>query len=205
MQPNEPTNKPAEEPTNKPAKEPTGKPAKEPTGSWSPPSHVSVGRVLKPHGVRGEVKVEPLTPDPERFRKLKRVFATAPDGSRQKLTIENVRVLADGVLLKFAEYQSPETAAAISGMLLEIPRSEARKAPPGEVLYADMIGLTALNAETGETIGRVKAIISAGRDLLELETPEGDILIPWVPEFVGKPDLTAGTVAVTVIPGLLEP
>lgn len=160
--------------------------------------------MLKPHGVRGEVKVEPLTPDPERFQELSRLFATTADGTRQTLTIENVRVVADGVLLKFAEFQSPEAAAALRGTMLEIPRSEARQAPPGEVLYADMIGLTALDADTGEPIGRVKAIVTAGSDLLELDTPHGDILIPWVPEFVGKPDLEAGTVPITTIPGLLE-
>lgn len=172
---------------------------------YTPPTHVSVGRVLKPHGVHGEVKVEPLTPDPERFKKLRRLFARGPDGRRQPLTIERARVVADGVLLKFAEYRTPEAAAGLRGMLLEIPREEARKAPPGEVLYADMIGLTAIDAATGKPIGTVKAIVTAASDLLELDTPRGDILIPWVPEFVGKPDLEAGTVPITPIPGLLEP
>ncbi len=176
-----------------------------PPAPWSRPTHVSVGRVQKPHGVRGEVKVEPLTPDPGRFHKLKRLFATAPDGTRQVVTIESVRIVADGVLLKFVEYDSPEDAVVLCGRTLDIPRSEARKAPPGQVLYADMIGLHAFNTETGEPIGTVKSIVTAGSDLLELETPEGDILIPWVPQFVGKPDLDAGTVGITPIPGLLEP
>ncbi len=165
---------------------------------------MSVGRILKPHGVRGELKVEPYTPEPERFAEFKRVFAVSQAGEREELTLETCRLTAGVVLIKFAGYDAPETAAALNGRVLEIPRAEAREPPPGQVLYADMIGLQALDAVTGRPIGRVKAIVTAGNDLLEIETPEGDVLIPWVPEFVDPADLTRGTVTIRPIPGLLE-
>jgi len=151
------------------------------------------------------MKVEPLTPDPERLGTLGRVFAAAPGGEREALFIEAFRMTGAGPLLKFAGYDTPEAAAALKGRILEVPRAEARQPPPGEVLYADVIGMRAVHADTGEEIGRIAAVITAGNDLLEIATPEGEVFVPWVPEFVGQADLAAGTLPIRPIPGLLEP
>lgn len=169
------------------------------------PKFVAVGRLLKPHGLKGDVKVETLTPDPERLIALKRVFATSQFGDRRALEIESGRLVADGVLIKFKGFDAPEPLNEFNGWTLEIPRSEARKPPPGETLYADMIGLLAVDADSGVEIGEIRAIVTAGNDLLEIATPTGDLLIPWVPEFVVGVDLTKRQVKIKAIPGLLEP
>jgi 16S rRNA processing protein RimM len=173
--------------------------------AWSPPPYVAVGRIVKAHGVRGEMRIEPYSPDADRFLAMQRIFAVDENGDRQELVIDGCRIIAQGVLLKFAGIDSPEAAAELRGRVLVVPRSEARIPPPGEVLYADMIGLLAVHAEDGTPIGTVKAIVTAGNDLLEVETPEGDVLVPWVPEFVGTVDLVGGVVPIRPIPGLLEP
>jgi len=160
---------------------------------------------VKAHGVRGELRVEPFTPDSERFLALQRIFAVDESEDRRELFIDSCRVIEQGVLLKFAGIDSPEAAADLRGRVLEVPRSEARVPPPGEVLYADMIGLLAVHADDGSPIGTVKAIVTAGNDLLEVETSRGDVLVPWVPEFVGTVDLERGVVPIRPIPGLLEP
>ncbi|MBI6546580.1 MAG: PRC-barrel domain-containing protein [Cyanobacteria bacterium NC_groundwater_1444_Ag_S-0.65um_54_12] len=96
-------------------------------------------------------------------------------------------------------------ASTLRDHYLELPRAEARTPPAGEVLFADMIGLAVCEAQTGKTIGLIKAIVSAGQELLEVAAAGGDLLIPWVPEFVKDIDLTAGTVSIHSIPGLLDP
>ncbi len=166
---------------------------------------VTVGRILKAHGVRGEAKVEPLTFDPERFRSLEHVIAVSPKGERRELSVSGSRPMQGAWLLTFREFDAPEPLAELAGWTLEVPREEAAVPPSGQTLFADMIGLTAIDAASGETIGTIRAIVTAGNDLLEISTARGDILVPWVAEFVDAIDTEGGTVKIHAIPGLLEP
>lgn len=168
---------------------------------------VSVGRVLKPHGVRGEVKVEPMTDNPARFKQLERVYCLKPNGERVSLHIEASRAAGtETVLVKFREYATPETVDALRNSLIQVPRSEAPPLPKGKVYYADVIGMIVRNQATQATIGTVDAIVSAGNDLLEIKTPEGrELMIPWVDAFVARIDAEAREIWITPVPGLLEP
>ncbi|MBU6429040.1 MAG: 16S rRNA processing protein RimM [Cyanobacteria bacterium REEB65] len=168
-------------------------------------NYVTIGRVLRPHGLQGEVKVEPLTADLGRFARLRRVFAAGPDAQRIELEVSGARTVQGGVLLRFTAIDTPEAAAELRGCTLEVPRDEAILPPSGQTLFADVIGLTAREAGTGRAIGTVKAIVAAGNDLLEIAAANGDILVPWVPDLVGEIDLARGFVEIKVIPGLLEP
>lgn len=167
--------------------------------------YLEIGRVLKPHGVRGEVKVFPLTDDPKRFTRLERVYGRK-DNDRQVLHIETVRVpKADLVLVKFKDISTPEQADLLRNIVLEIPRSEAPPLPKGKVYFGDVIGMEVRRTDTREHVGTVRSIVSAGNDLLEVETRTGELLIPWVEALVEKIDTEARTVWVVPLPGLLEP
>lgn len=168
--------------------------------------YVSVGRILKPHGVRGEVKVEPLTDDPERFKQLDRVFCLKPNGERVPLHVEGARSAGpETILVKFREYAAPEPANLLRNCLIQIPRSESPALPEGKVYYSDVIGMTARNEETSAPIGTITAILTAGNDLFEIKTPTGEeLLVPWVDAFVTRIDTTAREVWIRPVPGLLE-
>ncbi len=167
---------------------------------------LAVGRLLKPHGVRGEIKVAVMTDDPARFKKLADVTVELVSGQRVPLHVEAARVIGpETVLVKFREYGTPEAVLALRDGLIMIPRSQGVPLKPGEVYFADMIGLSAVLQETGAEIGTVTAILSAGNDLLEITRPDGtEVLIPWVDPFVPKIDVAAGQVFLTPPPGLLE-
>lgn len=167
---------------------------------------VSVGRILKPHGVRGEVKVAPMTDDLARFKRLGRVFCELSSGERLTLNVESSRTAgADTVLLRFKEYATPEAADVLRNALIQVPRSESPPLPQGKVYFADMVGLTAKNQMTGDLLGTVTAIVSAGNDLLEIKQPDGsELLIPWVDAFVSRIDMEAREIWITPLPGLLE-
>lgn len=169
--------------------------------------YVSVGRILKPHGVRGEVKVEPMTDDPERFKQLDRVYCLKPSGERVPLHVEGARSAGPETwLVKFREYGAPEPANALRNCLIQIPRSEAPPLPEGRVYYADVIGMTARNEDTRGILGTIRSIVSAGNELLEIRTPQGeDLLVPWVDAFVTRIDTSAREVWIKPVPGLLEP
>lgn len=167
---------------------------------------LAVGRLLKPHGVRGEIKVAVMTDDPARFKKLDAVTVELANGQRVPLHVEGARVIGpETVLLKFREYGAPEPLLALRDALILIPRSKGIPLKPGEVYFADVIGLAAILQETGEELGKVTAVVSAGNDLLEIARPDGsEILIPWVPPFVPKVDVSEGRIYLTPPPGLLE-
>lgn len=167
---------------------------------------LAIGRLLKPHGVRGEIKVAVMTDDPARFKKLDAVTVELPTGQRQVLHVESARAIAaETVLVKFREHGAPEPLLAMRDALIMVPRSQGVPLEPGQVYFADMIGLKALLQEDGSEVGTVTAVVSAGNDLLEIARPDGsEVLVPWVEPFVPRVDLEAGVVYLTPPPGLLE-
>lgn len=169
------------------------------------PEWLDLAQIITTTGVKGEMKVRPDTDDPLRLKELATVSALTATGERTTLTIERVALRKDGVLMvKFEGFDSPEAAAALRQAKLQIPYAEAKRLP-GQVLYADVLGLAAIHDVTGETLGVVTDVLRAGQDLLEIKTPAGDeVMVPWVDAFVVRVDLDAREVRLTPIEGLFE-
>lgn len=161
--------------------------------------YIAVGRICRPYGVRGEVKVQFLTDFPERFKHLKTVYI---DG--EPYTIERRRFIADGVLLKFAGIDTPEAAAFLRNRLIEVPVSEAVPLPPGTYYYFQILGLEAVTT-AGEVLGRVVDIIATGaNDVYIVRSAEGrEVLVPAIEDVVKEVDLQANRLVVELLPGLV--
>lgn len=169
------------------------------------PAFLTIGKVVTTFGVRGELKVESLTDEPKRFAKLKSVRVVPNRGEPEELGVESARVRGDGVvLLKFVGFDAPETAAKWRGAKLEVPFTQARR-KPGTVLFAEMPGMTVVDAESGHSYGTVVDVWRAVQDLIVVKTPTQDeALVPWVPQIVVKVDLEARQVLVSPPSGLLD-
>ena len=85
---------------------------------------ITIGRIIRAHGVRGEVKIEPLTDHIERFSLLHTVSVEKANGQSRKLTIEMARPVRDQVILKFRTIDQREQAASLGGALIKIENSE---------------------------------------------------------------------------------
>lgn len=170
-----------------------------------PPDWLDLAQIVTTVGVKGELKLRPETDDPLRLKELTAVSAKLADGTRETLAIERVSQRKDGtVLAKFQGYDTPEVAARLRQAWLQIPFAEAKR-KPGQVLYADVLGLAAVDAETGTPLGTVNDIYRAGQDLLEIRTPGGqDVLVPWVDQFVAAVDLEARQVRIRPMEGLFD-
>jgi 16S rRNA processing protein RimM len=168
-----------------------------------PPAFLNLGQVVMPFGVAGELKVRPETDDPARLRELKEVECLMPNGDRRKLGVETVKVRKDGVVLvKFVGFDTPELAATLRKAWLQIAFSEAKRRP-GQVLYADVLGMRAIHADDGHELGIITEVLRAGQDLLEVRTPSGeDVLVPWIDVFVKEINMDARTIRMTPIEGL---
>lgn len=120
---------------------------------------ITVGQVTKPQGVRGEVKVRALTDDPSRFCVLKSAYVGG-----KLYRIENVRVSASDVYIKFAGVTDRTAAEALRGESVQIDRAAAISLSDGEFFIADLLGCTlvAEYADGAKEIGRIEHIQSFG-------------------------------------------
>lgn len=136
---------------------------------------IIIGKIGAPHGLRGEVRVFPLTDFPERFKGMKEVYA-----GEELLAIDSVRYQNEKILLAFAGHGSRDAAAALTGRLLTVDREAAVPLREGEYYTFDIIGL-AVEDEMGAPLGEVTDVLATGsNDVYVVQRPgeARQILVP---------------------------
>jgi 16S rRNA processing protein RimM len=159
-----------------------------------PTDKVLVGRILKPYGLLGEVKVKPETFDFERHGRLKKVHCRDRQGEFETLNVASSRADGHFWYLKFENLRTPESAAHLSGRELLVDPEERLALPENMVYFSDMPGLAVVD-EKGERVGHIAEIQEAGsQEYLVVRTANGDVPVPWNDHFVRRVDLAAKTV-----------
>jgi 16S rRNA processing protein RimM len=167
------------------------------------PETVAVGRVLRPHGVRGEVVVEVLSDLPGRFRKGSRLTGVREGEPPLSLVIEAGRASKGGAVVRFEGYDDRDRAGELRGLDLEVPRSQVPAAPPGTFYQYELLGCLCSN--DGEELGRVVEVVEdGGGELLIVEGEGRRVPVPFVKEFLREVDVAAGRIELALPPGLLE-
>jgi 16S rRNA processing protein RimM len=169
------------------------------------PDRLIVGRVLRPHGVRGELSVEVLSDAPERFVPGAEVGVGDPDGPAppEPVMIRAARQHLGRLLLSFEGVEDRDAADRFRGAWLSIPVGSARPLDQDEFWPHQLVGLTVVDHQ-GRERGRVADVVpGAAHDLLTVELPGGaTALVPAVAALVTV-ELDAGRVLVDAVPGLL--
>jgi 16S rRNA processing protein RimM len=172
---------------------------------------VLVGRIGKPHGIRGHVTIDVRTDEPERrFTDGAVLRAVPPKGSAfgaQTLTVQASRWHQGVLHLLFAELSDRNEAEAARGVLLYTDiAADATPEDPDEYYDHQLVGLAAYDTD-GKHLGEVSSLVHGGaQDLLTVRTPDGrDGLVPFVKELVPVVDLTEGRVVIADRPGLVTP
>jgi len=167
-----------------------------------------VGRIVRPHGVRGELTVDVRTDDPELRLAVGAVLATEPAAAGPLAVVGN-RWHSGRLLLSFAGVDDRTAAENLRGTLLVVD-SEDLGDPPDPDEYRDhqLIGLSVV-APGGEQVGTVADVLHHGQDLLVVagtgKRAGAEILIPFVSAIVSDVDVPAGLLRVDPPPGLLDP
>lgn len=166
---------------------------------------VTIGRVAKPQGRRGEVAVNPLTDFPERFRALPRVFVEGEAGEPAPLTVENARLHKGRPVLRFAGISSIEDAEKLVGRELRIPTSDVAELPDGAYYHFELEGLEVFDRHRG-FLGVAKGVLATGgTDVLVVKTVEGgELLLPFCNEICKRIDVDEGRIEVQAPEGLIE-
>ena len=156
-----------------------------------PDSPITVARIIKPFGLRGRVVIESLTDFPDRF---------APGSilliDDQPFEITASRPQKHRWVLKLKGVDTPEDAETLRGALLQIPESQLHPLPEGQFYRFQIIGLLAVTRD-GRELGPVKDVLETpANDVYQVQTPNGELLVPALPDFVLKVDLEAGKMVV---------
>lgn len=156
-------------------------------------NRVPIGRIVGPFGIRGQVKVEPLSDFPERFAKGATVYL---DG--EPLVIARSSFHKNQFLLGFREVPDANAAEAMKWKTLEADADAELELEEGEYLTRDLLGLAVFTAD-GRFLGKVDAVEPyPAHDVLVVE----DILIPAVRQFVKDVDLEGRRIVVELIEGM---
>ena len=153
---------------------------------------IVIGRVGAAHGIRGELRIIPLTDFPERFAALREVMV-----GDELLHIESVKPQGKNFLMRFREYAVREDAQRLTGRLLTVARAEAAPLDDGEYYVFDIVGLTVYDEEDNE-LGTVENVLRTGsNDVYAVRSEDGrEILIPALRTVVRTIDVPSGRMTV---------
>ena len=165
---------------------------------------ITIGKVVKPFGVKGEMKIEPMTDFPERFTGLTRVYLVSPAGKEVACEVKSVRYAGGAPFLLFSGYDSPEKAKAVNGWFIKVPEEEAVRLPEGTYYWFELIGMEVIS-EDGEKLGTIVDVFATGsNDVYVMKQGRKETYIPATAEVVRQIDRVAKRMVIRLIDGLME-
>lgn len=162
-----------------------------------------IGKIIKPHGVRGEIKVFPTTDDVKRYKKGIQVILKTKT-QQKELLVEQVKFFKNLVIVKLESIDSMDQAEELRDGELYVTRDHAIELNEGEYFICDVIDSEVVN-ENDEVIGTLVDVMSTkANDIYVIKTTEGrELLLPVIEECVLNVDIEHQRVKVHVLPGLL--
>jgi len=164
---------------------------------------VAVGRIVRPQGRRGEVRLEPLTDAPERLRELRECWLVPP-AAGERHDIETVWFQGRVPVVKLAGSATLTDAQVLVGRLVTIPRAAVRRLPPGRYYAFDLVGCVVETPE-GASLGTIAEVLAGPEhDYWTVQRGGRAWPLPAVAAIVERVDLAARRVLVRPPEGLVE-
>jgi len=164
---------------------------------------VTVGRVTKPQGLAGEVRVSIYGGSAEVLGGLRHVTALG-HGTSRELTLESVRTQGSAVIARFAEVRDRTSAEALVGWDLEVPEAEIPALEPGAYYTYQLEGLEVVT-EAGVSLGVIEEVLDLpAHDVYVVRAGDRQVMIPATDEVVREVDLEKGRMVIHLLDGLLD-
>lgn len=158
--------------------------------------YLEIGKILKPHGVKGEVKILNLSECAERYDNLEWVYLNT-DGKRSRLYIESVKYFKGFPIVKFKGINDVSAAESLRDRFIEVDRDNAIKLPEGSYFICDLIGSRVFD-DSGKFLGELVSVIQTGsNDVYVVKNDSGkDILVPALKSVVTHVDIKSKVIRV---------
>jgi 16S rRNA processing protein RimM len=182
-------------------------PAAPPEGSPAPSERVTLARILRPRGIRGEVAAEILTDFPERLTKLREVWLWDGRGQPRPARLRECWLHRKQVIFLFEGCDSINDAEPLRGLEVQVPFADRMALPADRHYVADLAGCEVW--EGAEKLGTVREVqftgaYAPGTSLLVVQTPRGDMLVPLAEEICTRIDTAARRIEVRLPEGLRD-
>jgi len=165
---------------------------------------ISVGKVVATHGIKGEIKVIPLTDFPNRFRPGTRLIAEKGD-CITNVTVTRARSQGKQIIIKLAEINDVQLAEKLCGSVLKVEPWEVEPLPEGRYYHFQIIDCKVISTG-GVFLGRVTDILTTGaNDVYVVQSSnEKEILIPALKTVVKQVNTDKKEIIVELPPGLID-
>ena len=165
---------------------------------------IPIGRVVRPHGVRGRIKLEYFGEDVNRFPPSREVFIEVKTGNLQVFEILEATPQAPRLILHLKGIEKREEVESLIGKVVLIKREVLPVLEEGEYYWMDLLGMS-VETQEGKKIGRVKEIFATGaNDVYVVEGKRGEIFLPATEEVILSVDREKGVMKVSRKDGLWE-
>lgn len=165
--------------------------------------YIQIGKIITTHGIKGQVKVHPLTDDINRFSRLKIAYL---GNSKFKVKVEEVKYHKNIVILKFEEFDDINEILPYKDDFIYIDEKDKIDLPKNCFFIFDIIDCLVFNLE-GEKIGVVTQVIqSASNDIYVVKDniKNKEYMIPAVKKFIVDVDIDNKKIVVDPIEGMIE-
>ena len=165
---------------------------------------VTIGKIERPFGVKGAVKVRSLSDVPGRFDHLGAVSVVSATGQTVDRTVTHVRRAGETYIVQFAGITTPEEAGILRGGLIQVPRREPAMQQEGVLYECDLIGMSVVD-ENGRDLGFVETIWELPWHQVFVVRKDGrEVLVPAAKTFVTSVDVARRRMTVRTVEGLIE-
>lgn len=164
---------------------------------------ISIGYITKTHGIKGDIKIIPLTDIPERYNNLERVYVYPKDGKMRIYCIGKVKNVKGGIVLSFSPPVTMSEGEGLVGGYIKIPAEELPVLEKNRYYEFEIVGMDVFS-EDGKYIGRIEDIFSTGsNDVYVVKDGETEYLIPAVHYVVKSVDVAGKRMIISMVEGLL--
>ena len=170
---------------------------------------VTLARILRSRGRIGEVAAEVLTDFPQRLTTLGEVYLSDRKNPPRRIAVRRCRLHKGQALFHFEGVDSISAAEVLAGLEIQVPLSERVTLPAGQYFFSDLMGCAVWEAGAATPLGVVRDVQHTGEDnrgtpLLVVDTPRGELLIPFAAEICTRIDPAGQRIEVVLPEGLRD-
>lgn len=161
--------------------------------------YTAVGRVLRPHGLRGELRVSSFSASGVNLQAGRALYL---DAKRRR--VQRARPDRDAWIVQLDGLRDRDEAERYRGALLEAPDAEVERESDDSFFIHELIGLRVLTVD-GQEVGELVDVLQPGaNDVYVVRGEQGEVLVPAIGDVIDRVDVDGGVVFITPLPGMLD-